>query len=163
MISPIVNTTHSGRRVLRSGGPNHSKPLSVPRFHTPLDRAFLDCPQAHPTLRIRRVQSATRLEKSPDSVHDLQTTTNFRIDSHVIYWTNFRKYIGSDYGLVCGFLQNIGREPYFRLLSSWDEWPSIEFILLALAFSPSMFKGMLWARLLLSLNIFHKCKFHMHK
>ena len=28
---------------------------------TPLDRAFLDCPQAHPTLRIRRVHYATRL------------------------------------------------------------------------------------------------------
>jgi len=49
------NTTHSGRRVLRSGGPNHSKSLCASRIHSPLDRALLDCPQAHPTLRIRRV------------------------------------------------------------------------------------------------------------
>ena len=59
-----VNTTHSGCRILRSGGPNHSKSLCAFRVHTPLDRAFLGCPQAHPALRIRRVQSATRLEKS---------------------------------------------------------------------------------------------------
>ena len=31
------------------------------RVVTPLDRALLDCPQAHPTLRIRRVHSATRV------------------------------------------------------------------------------------------------------
>jgi hypothetical protein len=39
------NTTHSGHRVLRSGGLNHSKPVCATRVHTPLDRAFLDCPQ----------------------------------------------------------------------------------------------------------------------
>ena len=31
------------------------------RVLTPLDRAFLDCPQAHPTLGIMRVHYATRL------------------------------------------------------------------------------------------------------
>jgi hypothetical protein len=44
------NTTHSGRRVLHSGGPNHSKPVCATHVHTPLDRAFLDCPQTHPKL-----------------------------------------------------------------------------------------------------------------
>jgi hypothetical protein len=44
------NTTHSGRRVLRFGGLNHSKPMCATRVHEPLDRAFLDCPQTHPKL-----------------------------------------------------------------------------------------------------------------
>jgi hypothetical protein len=44
------NTTHSGRRILRSGGPNHSKPLCAFHAHTPLDQAFLDLPQTHPKL-----------------------------------------------------------------------------------------------------------------
>ena len=39
------NTTQSGRRVLRSGGPNHSKSLCASRIHSPLDRALLDCPK----------------------------------------------------------------------------------------------------------------------
>jgi hypothetical protein len=43
------NTTHSGCRVLRSGGLNHSIPLCVSRVHAPLDR-FLDLPQTHPKL-----------------------------------------------------------------------------------------------------------------
>ena len=62
----LGNTTHGGCRVLHSGGLNHSKSLCTSRIHSPLDRALLDCPQAHPTLRIMRVQSATRLEKSSD-------------------------------------------------------------------------------------------------
>jgi hypothetical protein len=36
--------------VLRSGGPNHSKPVCATHVHTPLDRAFLDYPQTHPKL-----------------------------------------------------------------------------------------------------------------
>jgi hypothetical protein len=44
------NTTHSGRRVLRSGNLNHSKPLCASCIHTPLDEAFLDLPQTHPKL-----------------------------------------------------------------------------------------------------------------
>jgi hypothetical protein len=39
------NTTHSGRRVLRSGGLNHSKPLCASRVRTLLDLAFLDFPK----------------------------------------------------------------------------------------------------------------------
>jgi hypothetical protein len=39
------NTTHSGRRVLRSGGLNHSKPLCSFRVHMPLDLAFLELPK----------------------------------------------------------------------------------------------------------------------
>jgi hypothetical protein len=44
------NTTYSGRRVLCSGGSNHSKPLWASRVHTTLDLAFLDFPQTHPKL-----------------------------------------------------------------------------------------------------------------
>jgi hypothetical protein len=44
------NTSHSGRRVLCSGGLNHSKPVYASRVHTHLDRAFLDYPQTHPKL-----------------------------------------------------------------------------------------------------------------
>jgi hypothetical protein len=39
------NTAHSGRKVLRSSGLNHSKPLCAFRVHTPLDLAFLDFPK----------------------------------------------------------------------------------------------------------------------
>jgi hypothetical protein len=47
---PTSYTSHSGRRVLRSGGLNHSKPVCASRVHTPLDRAFLGYPQTHPKL-----------------------------------------------------------------------------------------------------------------
>jgi hypothetical protein len=39
------NTTHSGRRVLRSSSLNHSKPSCAFRVHTPLDLALLDFPK----------------------------------------------------------------------------------------------------------------------
>jgi hypothetical protein len=44
------NTSHSGRRVLRSGGLNHSKLLCAFRVHTSLDLAFLGFPQTYPKL-----------------------------------------------------------------------------------------------------------------
>jgi hypothetical protein len=40
----------SGRRVLRSGGPNHSKSRCLFRIHPSFDQAFLDLPQTHPKL-----------------------------------------------------------------------------------------------------------------
>jgi hypothetical protein len=46
------NTTHSGCRILRSGGLNYSKPLCAYRVHTPLDRTFLNLPQTHPKLEL---------------------------------------------------------------------------------------------------------------
>jgi hypothetical protein len=44
------NTSHSGRRVLCSGGLNQSKSLCASNVHTPLDQAFLDFPQTHTKL-----------------------------------------------------------------------------------------------------------------
>jgi hypothetical protein len=46
------NTSHSGRRILRSGSMNHSKPLYAFHVHTPLDLAFLGFPQTHPKLEL---------------------------------------------------------------------------------------------------------------
>jgi hypothetical protein len=46
----LSNTTHNGRRILRFGSLNHSKPSCASRVHTPLDQAFLDLPQTHPKL-----------------------------------------------------------------------------------------------------------------
>jgi hypothetical protein len=45
-----VDVGHSGHRVLRSGGPNHSKFLGASQDYLPFDRAFLDFPQTHPKL-----------------------------------------------------------------------------------------------------------------
>ena len=54
------NTTHSGRRVLRSGGPNHSKPaMSIVFLH--LDRTNPSYPPSTHPLGFRRVHYATRL------------------------------------------------------------------------------------------------------
>jgi hypothetical protein len=40
----------SGRRVLRSGGPNHSKSSRLSRVHPPFDQALLGLPQTLPKL-----------------------------------------------------------------------------------------------------------------
>jgi hypothetical protein len=58
------NTSHSGRRVLRSGGPNHSKSLRVPLALTPNQAKPSGCPRVHIPSLHRRVHSATRLELS---------------------------------------------------------------------------------------------------
>jgi hypothetical protein len=58
----LGNTTHNGRKVLCSGGPNHSKPLCVLMF-LHLHKLTLGCPLV---LRIRRVLSTTRLEFTSD-------------------------------------------------------------------------------------------------
>jgi hypothetical protein len=50
----LSNTTHNGRRILRFGSLNHSKPSCASRVHTPLDQAFLDLPQTHPKLGLGR-------------------------------------------------------------------------------------------------------------
>jgi hypothetical protein len=48
-LSQAIQLT-SGRRVLRSGSPNHSKSLCLFRVHPPFDQAFLSLPQTHPKL-----------------------------------------------------------------------------------------------------------------
>ena len=53
------NTTHSGRRVLRSGGPNHSKPIMFIVF-LHLDLLILATPKYSPS-GFRRMHYATRL------------------------------------------------------------------------------------------------------
>jgi hypothetical protein len=50
----ISNTTHSGHKVLCSGGLNHSKSLCAFRVLSPLDQASLDFPQTHPRLKLGR-------------------------------------------------------------------------------------------------------------
>jgi hypothetical protein len=49
-LTKTSNTSHGRRRVLRSGGLNHPKPLCAFYVHTPIDQAFLDFPQTHPKL-----------------------------------------------------------------------------------------------------------------
>jgi hypothetical protein len=49
-VASTSNTTHSGRKVLRSGSLNHSKPLCASYVLTPFDQAILDFPQTHPRL-----------------------------------------------------------------------------------------------------------------
>jgi hypothetical protein len=49
-LTKTSNTSHGGRRVLRSDGLNHPKPLCTFYVHTRLDQAFLDFPQTHPKL-----------------------------------------------------------------------------------------------------------------
>src|SRR6185312_17473183 len=66
------NTTHSGSRVLRSGGPNHSKP-SVFIVFLHLDRTNSSYPRVHSPSGLRRVHSATRLGLPPDN----DTNTEF--------------------------------------------------------------------------------------
>jgi hypothetical protein len=57
---------HSGRRVLRSGGPNHSK-IFVSLLCSSVHRSSAPKYPPNPSLtRIRRVLSATRLENSSD-------------------------------------------------------------------------------------------------
>ena len=66
--SARLNTyTHSGRRLLRSGGPNRSKPLCVHPCSSTLEQAnlWLRPPiHSHEFFGVRRVRSATRLEFS---------------------------------------------------------------------------------------------------
>ena len=60
------NTTHSGCRVLCSGGPKHSKPFVFIVF-LHLDRTNLSYPRVHSPSGLRRVHSATRLGLPPDT------------------------------------------------------------------------------------------------
>jgi hypothetical protein len=69
------NTSHSGRRVLRSDGLNHSKPVCATRVHTPLDRAFLDYPQTHPKLGFGGCTLPPGWRNPPTK--SVQTTRNF--------------------------------------------------------------------------------------
>jgi hypothetical protein len=63
------NTHQSGRRVLRSGGPNHSKIL-ISFLCSSILRSGAPKSSPNPSLtRIRRVHSATRLENSSDTIH----------------------------------------------------------------------------------------------
>ena len=62
------NTTHSGCRVLRSGGPNNYKP-SVFIVFLHLDRTNPSYPRVHSPSGLRRVHSATRLGLPPDKLH----------------------------------------------------------------------------------------------
>src|SRR6185312_14705773 len=61
------NTTQSGCKVLRSGGPNHSKP-SVFIVFLHLDRTNPSYPRVRSPSGLRRVHSATRLVYHPTNM-----------------------------------------------------------------------------------------------
>jgi hypothetical protein len=68
LIHTKSNISHSGRRVLRFGGPNHSKPeCSCPQAR--LAESLKHFPEYFPS-GIRRVHSATRLWV-PSKAHDI--------------------------------------------------------------------------------------------